>query len=418
MIKLSQAISRRTLLRNASMVGCSLAASPLLTPVSLAAAPGDKRLIVIILRGGMDGIDVLRPWGDGSLSLARPNLASDRDASLQITEFHGVHPGLAPLLPLWKRGELAFVQATSTPYRDKRSHFDGQDLLEAGTPDLAPMGRRDGWLNRMLPHLSGAEARTAFALGREDMLILSGEAEVSNWSPDVDLNLSSQGLRLLELVMQSDPEMAQSMREAVALASADGDSVAMDLSGSIMDQEDMMNAMAEDVANARKGKPHLKIADFAAEQLVADTRIASFSIGGWDTHAAQGRTLNRPLNDLTDTILRLKDRLGARVWGQTTVLCMTEFGRTVRENGTKGTDHGTGGTMILAGGAVNGGQVHGQWPGLSEADLYDRRDLMPTSDIRGWAAWAMRESFGLDRSVLETQVFGQLDMGARPNLLL
>jgi uncharacterized protein (DUF1501 family) len=128
--------------------------------------------------------------------------------------------------------------------------------------------------------------------------------------------------------------------------------------------------------------------------------------------------MNKPLGALSETILRLKKKLGSLVWEKTTVLCMTEFGRTVRENGTKGTDHGTGGTMILAGGAVNGGQIHGQWPGLDEAAMYDRRDLMPTSDIRAWAAWAMHDAFGMEQSTLERSVFGNLDMGARPRLLL
>lgn len=415
---MSNDFTRRGFLGSAGALGCSLAASPVLTPVSLAAAPGDNRLVVIILRGGMDGIDVLRPWGDLNLAAHRPNLAVSHDNELHLNEFYGIHPGLKPLMPLWDRGELSFVQATSTPYRDKRSHFDGQDLLEAGTVDLAPMGRRDGWLNRMLPYLGGAQARTAFALGRENMLILTGDSPVSNWSPDVDLGMSSQGLRLLDLVMKGDANMAAAMTEAINLAGSDGDSVALDLHGGMVDQEDMMNSMAEDVSNARKGKTHLKIVDFAAEQLKGETRIASFSIGGWDTHAAQNRTLNRPLRELTETILRLRKELGSIVWGKTTVLCMTEFGRTVRENGTKGTDHGTGGTMIVAGGAVRGGQVHGRWPGLEEAELYDRRDLMPTTDIRAWAAWAMRESFGVSKSTLEGAVFGNLDMGAGPKLLL
>lgn len=415
---MTQTFSRRSFLTRTGAIGCSLAASPLVTPVSFAAAPGEKRLVVIILRGGMDGLDVLRPWGDPALALHRPTLATERDSALQLTEFHGLHPALHQLLPLWQNGELGFVQATSTPYRDKRSHFDGQDLLEAGTAELAPMGRRDGWLNRMLPHLGGHSPQTAFAIGREDMLVLSGAAEVSNWAPDVDMMLSSQGVRLLELIMQSDPDMAASMREAVMLAGSDGDLVAMDMDGETVDRDDMMSAMAEDMQNARRGKQHLKIADFAAEQLRRETRIASFSISGWDTHAAQARTLNRPLQALADTILQLRDQLGAGVWAQTTVLCMTEFGRTVRENGTKGTDHGTGGTMILAGGAVRGGQVYGRWPGLSEAALYDRRDLLPTSDIRSWAAWAMRDSFGLSKATLEAQVFGGLEMGDNPGLLL
>ncbi|MFY0596511.1 MAG: DUF1501 domain-containing protein [Cognatishimia sp.] len=406
-------LPRRKFLSLSAAIGCSAAASPLLTPVSLASAPGDRRLIVIVLRGGMDGIDVLRPWGDRTFKALRPTLAKDQNNALDLNDFYGVHAGLKDLMPLWKDGNLGFVQATSTPYRDKRSHFDGQDLLEAGTSALAPLGRRTGWLNRMLPYLAGAEERTAFALGREDMLLLTGDAPVSNWSPEVDLTLSSQGLRLLEMTMHSDPEMAAAMAEAIMLAGSDGDSVTFEMS----DQE-MMSEMAEDAKKARTGQTHLKIADFAAEQLRADSRIASFSVGGWDTHANQQRALNAPLKRLSEVILRLKEGLGLQVWGKTSILCMTEFGRTVRENGTQGTDHGTGGTMIMAGGAIRGGQVFGDWPGLKEADLYKGRDLMPTSDVRAWAAWAMHDSFGVPQSILESEVFSGLDMGRSPGLLL
>lgn len=413
---MTKTLSRRGFLTKAAVLGCSAAASPLLTPVTMASAPGDRRLVVIILRGGMDGIDVLRPWGDPHFKALRPNLAADQKNNVQLTDFHGMHKGLKDLMPLWKKGELGFVQATSTPYRDKRSHFDGQDLLEAGTAELAHLGDRTGWLNRMLPHLPGAQERTAFALGREDMLLLTGDAPVSNWSPEVDLTLSAQGLRLLELTMQSDPAMGAAMAEAIALAGSDGDSVTFDIEGEGM--RGMMDEMQSDAQEARKGKPHLKIADFAAEQLQQETRIASFSISGWDTHANQHRGLNTPLKKLSETILQLRDKMGPRIWQQTTVLCMTEFGRTVRENGTKGTDHGTGGTMIMAGGAINGGRIYGQWSGLGPNDLYQDRDLMPTSDVRTWAAWAMHDSFGVPQSALERDVFAGLDMGSSPGLLL
>ncbi len=409
-------LSRRSFLTKSAVLGCSAAASPLLTPVSLASAPGDRRLVVIILRGAMDGIDVLRPWGDADYAALRPNLADSQQNTLQLTDFHGMHSGLKDLMPLWKKGELGFVQATSTPYRDKRSHFDGQDLLEAGTAELAPMRDRTGWLNRMLPHLQGAQERTAFAIGREDMLVLAGQSDVSNWSPDVDITLTPQGLRLLELTLQSDPLIGPAMAEAIGLASLDGDSVAFDLSEGGM--RGMMEEMSADANAALKGRSDHKIADFTAQQLLQDTRIASFSISGWDTHANQHRSLNRPLKQLSETILRLRDGLGARVWQQTTVLCMTEFGRTVRENGSRGTDHGTGGTMIMAGGAINGGRVYGQWPGLDPSALYKDRDLMPTSDVRAWAAWAMHDSFGIAQSALERDVFQGLDMGSTPNLLL
>lgn len=402
-------ISRRGFLLRAAALGCSAAASPFVTPMSFAAAPWDNRLVVIILRGAMDGLDAVRPWGDRDFAGARPGLAATRDPALDLDGYFGLHPALADLMPLWRSGELAAVQAVSTPYRDKRSHFDGQDLLEAGGMSLAG-GMKDGWLNRMLQGVPGITAQTTYTIGQENMILTSGAAPVSNWSPDVDLSLSAQGLRLLELTMQEDPVLAAAMAEAVLLADSDGDAVIAE------DEAGMMASMKGGATGRRKG--HLRIADFAALQLRDAARVASFSIGGWDTHVNQVNTLARPLGRLAEVLLRLKEGLGPDVWGKTTVVAMTEFGRTVRENGTRGTDHGTGGAMLLAGGAVRGGRVFGAWPGLSEAALYDRRDLMPTSDVRAWAAWAMRGAFGIEKSRLEGMVFPGLDMGDDPGLLL
>ncbi len=160
-----------------------------------------------------------------------------------------------------------------------------------------------------------------------------------------------------------------------------------------------------------------RLVDFAAVHLKGETRIAAFSQTGWDTHKAQGRELGRPLSKLQRTILRMKEQLGPEVWGRTTVMAMTEFGRTARENGTAGTDHGTGGAMIMAGGAIKGGKVYGDWPGLSEAALYDRRDLMPTLDVRAFAAHAMQGLYGLDTGLLETTIFPGLQMGPSPGIL-
>ncbi|WP_204112920.1 DUF1501 domain-containing protein [Shimia biformata] len=404
--------TRRSFLLRSGALGCSLAASPILTPVGLASAPGDNRLVVIILRGGVDGLDVVRPIGDPAFQSARPGLLNSSEVGIDLTGFFALHPALLPLMPLWTAGELGFVHVASTPYRDKRSHFDGQDLLEAGTVDLSG-GGREGWLNRLVQVLPGANARTAFSVGDGEMLIAAGAAEVSNWSPSVDVVLSAAGLGLLRQVMAEDPVFARAMSEAVELAALDGDQVVFP------DTHDgRMEAMVEDMQPIPRGDGHLRIAEFAASQLRHETRIATFSLGGWDTHRNQKNALKGPLGRLADTILALKQGCGADVWGKTTVLAMTEFGRTVRENGTGGTDHGTGGMMLVAGGAVRGGRVHGLWPGLDEASLYDRRDLMPTSDLRGWAAWAMRASFGVVRSELERSVFPGLDLGDDPGLML
>lgn len=383
-------LSRRQLLTRASVVGCSLAASPLLTPVTFASAPWDTRLVVIILRGGMDGLDVVRPVGDPAFAALRPGLnASGR--GLDLDGFFALHPALAPLMPLWRAQELGFFHAVSTPYRDRRSHFDGQDMLEAGT-DRVQGGVRDGWLNRMLQQVPGLQADTAYAIGNNDVRVLDGSAPVANWAPDAHLGLSPQAMRLAELVMADDPALHAALAEA-----------------------QMLSTGTNPVAS--KGRPHAKIAAFAASRLQHDARVAAFSLGGWDTHRRQDRNMARSLRQLSETLLTLRSGLGADVWGKTAIVAMTEFGRTARENGSGGTDHGTAGAMILAGGAVRGGQVYREWPGLDTAALYQERDLMPTADVRAPVAWIMRGLLGLDRAVLEGAVFPGLDLGIDPKVL-
>ena len=404
-------LTRRSFLGRSTLIGCCAAASPLLTPLSFAAAPWDGRLVVIILRGGMDGLDVVQPWGDPDYAAARPTLrGGPGNNGIDLDGFFALHPALSPLMPLWAQGDLGFVHAVATPYRNKRSHFDGQDLLEAGTPLLAP--NNDGWLNRMLQNVPGVEARTAFAIGHGEMQVLNGLAPVADWSPDANLVMSPQAVRLAELVMQDDPAFHAALAEALILSQ---DGAGAESGAGIMGGASDMQMTVPSIA---RGKAHIKVAKFAAEQLRGDTRIASFSITGWDTHSRQNKALSGALTRLSDTILTLQQELGAGIWQKTTILAMTEFGRTVRENGTGGTDHGTGGAMVLAGGAIRGGRVLGTWPGLDEASLYQRRDLMPTQDVRAPAAWVMRGMTGLDRATLEGTVFPGLDMGRDPGILL
>ncbi|KIN75108.1 Twin-arginine translocation pathway signal [Sulfitobacter noctilucae] len=383
-------ISRRDFLARSAFIGCSLAASPLATPVTFAAAAWDARLVVIILRGGMDGLDVVRPVGDPAYAALRPTLAA-ANLGLDLDGYFQLHPALAPLMPLWQREELGFFHAVSTPYRDKRSHFDGQDILEAGTDPRGAFAR-GGWLNRMLQVMPDVRADTAYAIGNNDIRVLNGDAAVANWAPDARLTLSPAALRLAELVMEDDPALHAAVAEAQMLS----DSTAPGGGG---------------------GRAHQKVARFAADRLRGSARIAAFSLNGWDTHRRQDRSLPRSLQQLSETLLTLRSGVGADVWGKTAVIAMTEFGRTARENGTGGTDHGTAGLMVMAGGAVRGGQVMGRWPGLDPANLYQERDLMPTADVRAPAAWIMRGLTGLDRSTLETSVFPGLQMGSDPGLL-
>ncbi len=407
----TQPATRRAFLSNGLALGCSLAASPLLTPVTLASAPWDNRLVVIILRGGMDGLDVVQPRGAPEFAGLGAGRAQD---ALDLDGFFALHPALADLMPLWRAGDLGFVHAVSTPYRDKRSHFDGQDILEAGIGGTS-LGRiRDGWLNRLVQTVPGAHAETAYAIGRADMMLARGAAEVANWSPDAALTLSPQAQRLLEVMMHDDPLFRDAVTEAITLSASD-----MASSGQMgaAEEADMLDAMQDTIRNARQGDRPDTIARFAAERLRGDTRIAAFSLNGFDTHATQSRGLPKALDRLQTAIMTLKQELGP-IWDQTAIVAMTEFGRTARLNGTGGTDHGTAGAMVLAGGAVRGGRVVADWPGLDEASLYDRRDLLPTRDLRAHTAWIMRGLFGLDAPVLEQTIFPDLDLGANPGLIL
>ena len=388
-------LDRRDFLKRTGLIGCSAAAAPLVTPVTFAAAPGEARFVVIILRGGLDGLDVIQPYGDPDFARYRKNLSAQAGAQ-DLDGFYALHPALSPLMPLWKAGELSFAQAVSTPYRDKRSHFDGQDFLENGGNDAAGhlTSSGDGWLNRMLPLLGATHSETALAVGRQRLLLLEGQHQTLTWSPDADLELSSQASLLLEVLYRDDPLFRQAAMKAEQI-SAD---------------------VASDMAPTKANKA-TALAEFAASRLKMNSRIAAFSLSGFDTHRRQAEALPRSLRDLKDAILTLRKELGP-VWQKTAVLALTEFGRTVAENGSAGTDHGTGGAMLMAGGAIRGGRVLGRWPGLAEADLYQRRDLMPVDDVRRYVGWTMRGLFGLAASDIERTVFPGVDLGGDPSVLL
>ncbi|MBM3604677.1 MAG: DUF1501 domain-containing protein [Alphaproteobacteria bacterium] len=389
-------VSRRLFLRSAALLGCSAAASPLLTPLALAGAPGDNRLVVIILRGAMDGIDVFQPYGDRNLRRLRQTLSLGPDhGAIDLDGFFALHPGLSPLLPLWAAGHLAFAPAVSTPYRDKRSHFDGQNLLEAGTgTDIDLDHQQDGWLNRLLQEMPDQASETAYSIGVEDMRILQGPAPAKSWAPEANLILGPQAALLLSHVYHDDPLFREAGGQAMEIA------------------EQLQGSGQPELARDE----HLALAQFAADRLNRDTRIASFSLGGWDTHARQAGNISRALQRLAETILVLKEGLGTH-WDRTTIMAVTEFGRTAQENGSAGTDHGTGGALLVAGGTLRSSRAMGDWPGLAEGDLYDGRDLMPLRDIRAYAAWALHAKFGLPKGTLERRIFPGLEMGSDPRML-
>jgi uncharacterized protein (DUF1501 family) len=367
-------LSRRQLLAGG---GAALLA-PLAARLSLAAVPGDHRLVVVILRGGMDGLDVVRPVGDPAFATLRPEAMAD--ANVALDGRFALHPALADLAPLFRAGELGFVHAVATPYRN-RSHFEGQDILEQGGN---AEGLSDGWLNRLLQLVPGAHA---IDISAGDSLLLTGKMPVRNWYPDTRINLTADSLQFLRQLYAGDPLLARSLAEVASEKAAGMDKTPGD-----------------------PGISNADLARLAARFLNADARIAAFSVVGWDTHIDQKPRLARLLGDLAQTLAALKRDLGDN-WARTAVVMCSEFGRTAHMNGTGGTDHGTGGLAILAGGLITtgaGGQVLGQWPGL--AQLYEDRDLAPTTDVRRYLGSLCAELYGLPPARVADLVFPGLDL--------
>jgi uncharacterized protein (DUF1501 family) len=358
--------------------------------IAFAAVPGsERRLVFVFLRGGMDGLSAVPAYGDPQFAARRGDLAVD---VLRLDGTFGLSPHLAEMHKLYGAGELAVLHAAATPYRS-RSHFDAQNLLENGT--AKPFGRDSGWLNAAL---EAGERVGGVALGQSIPLVLRGPAHVGSWSPsrlpvpDPDL------LERLAELYRGDALLAQSFAAArEAQAMMQGREAGRDAGGG--PQVVLTLAKAAGEILARREGP----------------RVASIDFGGWDTHINQVgeySPLTRNLRLLDRAVAALKDALGP-AWQHTAVLIVTEFGRTVAPNGSRGTDHGTGGAAFAAGGAVRGGRVIADWPGLSASALHEGRDLRPTLDLRSLFKAALHAQLGLDEAALETRVFPD-SRAARP----
>jgi len=384
----------------------ALAASAAIPEVLFAHTGGSSRLVVVILRGALDGLAAVPPYGDPDYATLHRELAiaapGRTDGALALNDTFGLHPALSFLHERFAAGELIVFNAVASPYRD-RSHFDGQNVLENGL--AKPIGSADGWLNRALAALpaSGRAADRAVAISQNVPLILRGEAAVMSKSPqatqDVDEDLLA---RLADLYSQDDWFSAR-LSEAV--------------------QTDKMVEGADDSANPKQPERSrvpdrvTAVARMAANLMRSDggPEIAVIEAGGWDTHANQGGAkgiLSTRLGGLDKALKSLADELGP-LWPQTAVLVVTEFGRTAAVNGTRGTDHGTGGCAFLLGGAVRGGQVIADWPSLSRTALLDNRDLKPTLDLRSVFKSVLDEHMHVDANTLAKRVFPD-SSGARP----
>jgi uncharacterized protein (DUF1501 family) len=388
-------ISRRGLLQGA---GCLMAAAMLPDiRVSFAAAPVEQRFIFVILRGAMDGLAAIPPYGDRDYKSARGGIALPSSAYTPLDDFYAAHNSLAGFAELFKNGEAAVIHAVATPYRD-RSHFDAQNMLESGA--TRPNGLRDGWLNRAIALYGRREDSLGLAVGQTIPLALQGDIPVGTWAPSADGLPSDALLISLERLYKKDPVFHTALTQAVDVHNiADDQSGAMEKFGQkLAGRRGLQNREA-------MGKTVSAVAKILSDP--SGPRIATIEVGGWDTHAQQGTErgpLANLLGALDNGLKTMKSSLGKN-WDKTVILVATEFGRTVSQNGTNGTDHGTASCAFLAGGAVNGGRVYGDWPGLSKRDQHEGRDLRPTTDLRQAAKAVLFDHFGLKDADVERRVF-------------
>ena len=404
MRQLDHTITRRRFLG----LSGTLAACAALPGIAFANTGGTSRLVVVILRGALDGLAAVPPYADPDyaglhreLAIAAPGSV---DGALPLDGSFGLHPSLNFLRERYAAGELIVFQAVSSPYRD-RSHFDGQNVLENGL--AKPIGTADGWLNRAIAALPryARSSDAAVAVSQNVPLILRGDAPVLSKSPQVVPDMDEDLLARLQDLYSKDEWFSARLSEALQTEKladgAGGDPAAPAMTAAKGAGGDRVTAVARMAATLMRSE--------------GGPQVAVFEATGWDTHANQGGTkgaLAQRLGGLDKGLRALAEELGA-LWAQTAVLVVTEFGRTAAMNGTRGTDHGTGGCAFLAGGAVRGGRVITDWPGLSRPALLDSRDLRPTLDLRSVFKTVLGEHLHIDARSLDARVFPD-SAGARP----
>jgi uncharacterized protein (DUF1501 family) len=371
---------RRYFLQQSGLFALSAATatSPAWIARAVNSSPQQKRLIVIFLRGAVDGLNIVVPYTEPAYYQSRPRIAipkpSQTDGVLKLDNRFGLHPALAPILPLWKQGSLAFVHASGSP-DSSRSHFDAQYYMESGTP--GNKRTTDGWMNRLLASLSAKSALQALNVGSTTPQILAGRMPVASMATGRN---ATRPLPLDQIQVRNAFDQLYSGNDPLSRAYREGQTT----------REVLLSELDEEMAIADNGAPppvgFSSDAQRLARLMVKDARVqlAFLPLGGWDTHVNQGAskgTLARHLQSLGQGLALLTKELGA-VYKNTAIVVISEFGRTVKENGNGGTDHGHGNVLWVLGGAVRGGKVYGQFPGLETNKLYQGRDLAITTDFR------------------------------------
>jgi uncharacterized protein (DUF1501 family) len=410
------ASTRRELLAGAGV----LFAWPFLP--KLARAEGrDPRMLTIVLRGALDGLAVVAPVGDPDWVKLRGDKALVLDGktpALALDSFFALNPAMPNLHRLYKADQAAIVHASATPYRE-RSHFDGQDVLESGLPK--PGRAESGWLNRALGGLE-PEARVsrrdgrAFAVGPVTPLVVRGPTPVMSWTPRRIQPASEDTMaRLLDLYHHTDTELARAIEgrmDLVTLARAGDPAALAPTAGQPLPQGFPAQVRAYFADAAGTAAKFLARGD--------GPRIGALAFNGWDTHVDEGADSGRLatlLGALDGAIAAVEKNMG-EAWRDTVVAVVTEFGRTARINGNNGTDHGTGTIALLAGGALKGGRVIADWPGLKNANLYEGRDLAATTDLRAVLKGLLKDHLRVTDEALAANVFpGSADVAAMAGLV-
>ena len=400
-------LNRRSLLQ----LGLATGAAALTARYSFAApAAGDARLVFIIMRGALDGLSAVPPYADPDYARLRGELAigapGGSDGALALDGYFGLNPGLSFLQHSFVARELVVLPAVASAYRE-RSHFDGQDVLESGMTQ--PHASQTGWLNRALVNLPSAarvSRQRGVALAQNVPLVLRGSAEVASWSPAVLPDLDDDTMRRISERYASDPLLSRRLAEALSTGSEAAQ--AAQAAAPPMAGDAAAAATMSLVVRSTAGR-YTETVRTAAGFLRRDDgpAVAVFDTTGWDTHfnegGAQGQLRTR-LSVLDESLRTLKQTLG-EVWPRTVVLLATEFGRTAAANGTRGTDHGTASAAFLLGGAVAGGRVLADWPGLSAHALYQQRDLKPTLDLRSVMKSVLHDHLQIASRALDNDVF-------------
>ena len=367
-------LSRRSFIRAG---GAASALATLGFPrMAFARAGTERRFVFIIQRGAADGLHIVAPTGDPAYAGLRGDFAQDFANGARLDSFFTLHPALAETAKIYADKQALFVHAVASPYRD-RSHFDGQNVLETG--GSAAYRLKDGWMNRMLGLIAPAQAK-ALALSSTVPMALRGSHEVSSYASSQLPSPSDDLLARVGALYESDPQLHELWSAAI---------------------DTRMKAGTIQTGGGQKGAA---TGALAAKMLLGDgARIAMIETNGWDTHSGQRGRLTAQLKDLDQMLAALKIGLGAE-WSNTLVLVATEFGRTVRPNGTDGTDHGQASAAMLLGG-VAGGKVVADWPGLTQGALYEGRDLKPTTDLDALIAGALSQHYGAEPARVMTALF-------------